>query len=256
MTPTKIQTARFFEGAQHRNSLPMGYNLYRRVSNEPNYNSSLDKERSLLFPLYLTSFCLWDYLKDKDWYGAQQILVLSASSKTSIGLGYALKDDPEAPTAIGVTSNRNEDTLNNLAIWDKIITYKNIAAIDNKTPTVIVDMSGNGELLKILSDHLRDQLKFTLKVGLTHWGKAAPPAGGKDTKSTFFFAPSHIEKRFRDWGPAEFDKKTNGFLMSAAKRTRAWLDFNELNGLEALAAVHIEVCNGTRSPKEGIIIKM
>ena len=38
----------------------------------------------------MTSFCLWDLLKDKQWFDAKQIVVLSASSKTSMGLGHAL----------------------------------------------------------------------------------------------------------------------------------------------------------------------
>jgi len=86
MTPIKVQEQRFFEGSAHRASLPMGYNLYRRVNNEPDYTKALDRERSLLFPLYLTSFCLWDNLQDNHWYEAKQVVVLSASSKTSIGL--------------------------------------------------------------------------------------------------------------------------------------------------------------------------
>ena len=30
MNPIKVQEQRFFEGAEHRSTLPMGYNLYRR----------------------------------------------------------------------------------------------------------------------------------------------------------------------------------------------------------------------------------
>ena len=104
MNPIKVQEARFFEGAKHRSSLPMGYNLYRRVNNEPNYNKAFDNDRALLFPLYLTSFCLWDSLQEQSWFGAKQVLVLSASSKTSIGLGYALQRDTEAPKSVGMTS--------------------------------------------------------------------------------------------------------------------------------------------------------
>lgn len=256
MTPTKVQEQRFFEGTAHRASLPMGYNLYRRVNNEPGYSKALDRERSLLFPLYLTSFCLWDSLQDKDWHGAKQVVVLSASSKTSIGLGYALQGDQNAPTSIGVTSARNLATLEKLGIWDKVSTYDNLEEIDPAIPTVIVDMSGNNEVLAKLHQHLGDNMHFTLKVGLTHWAKTNPKDGIINDRSKFFFAPSHIEKRFKDWGPAVFDKKTNGFLIDAATKTREWLYFNELDGLEALAEVHPEVCNGTRDPKEGIIINL
>lgn len=256
MAPINIHSKRFFDGASHRSSLPMGYNLYRRVYAEPDYSKEFDRERAILFPLYLTSFCLWDNLQQHQWYGAEQILVLSASSKTSIGLGYALQDDPEAPTAIGITSDRHLKTVKDLSIWDRVEKYTALENINYKRPTVIVDMSGNAVVLNELYQLLGEQMKFTLKVGLTHWSKANSPSSAANDSSQFFFAPSHIEKRIKDWGPEEFDRKTSAFLRKAAMKTRSWLDFNVLEGLAALSTVHPEVCQGRRSPKEGIIIKL
>ena len=174
MTPIKVQEQRFFEGAKHRSTLPMGYNLYRRVNNEQGYTGKLDRERSLLFPLYLTSFCLWDSLQYNQWYEAEQIIVLSASSKTSIGLGYALQGDQNAPTSIGITSKRNIETVEKLGIWDKTFTYEGLVGINPNLPTVIVDMSGNNEVMAKLHQHLGNKMHFTLKVGLTHWTKTNP----------------------------------------------------------------------------------
>ena len=256
MHPQKVQKERFFEGAPHRQSLPMGYNLYRRVNNEAQYNPQYDNDRALLFPLFLTSFCLWDSLQEQDWFGASQVLVLSASSKTSIGLGYALQRDPSAPKSLGVTSEKNQSATQSLGIWDEVITYDQIEQLDATVPTVIVDMSGNNAVLQLLHQHFGDQMKFTLKVGLTHWSKANPNVGTNNQRSKFFFAPAHIEKRFKEWGPARFDEKVNGFFMETVQKTKDWLEYNEMEGLEALAKVHPEVCNGTRSPKEGIIIKL
>ena len=256
MNPIKVQHERFFEGAEHRRTLPMGYNLYRRVNNESNYSREFDNDRALLFPLYLTSYCLWDSLQDQSWFGAKQVLVLSASSKTSIGLGYALQRDKESPKAIGVTSTRNLETVKNLGIWDEVTAYDQIDQMDPTIPTVIVDMSGNNEVLVALHNHFGEQMMFTLKVGLTHWAKANPNAGTNNKRSKFFFAPAHIEKRFQDWGPAGFDERVNRFFMEAVQKSKHWLEYNEMDGLEALAKVHPEVCKGTRSPKEGIIIKL
>lgn len=256
MKPIKVQDERFFEGSAHRATLPMGYNLYRRVLNETGYNKAFDKERALLFPLYLTSFCLWDSLQENNWHGAEQIIVLSASSKTSIGLGYALEADPKAPKSIGLTSQRNEETVKKLSLWDDVLNYTKLNQIDHDIPTVIVDMSGNNELLAELHQLLGDKMQFTLKVGLTHWAKTNPKDGIINERSKFFFAPSHIEKRFKDWGPASFDQKVNAFMLVAASKTRQWIDFNEIQGLEALAKIHPEVCKGSRSPKEGIIVNL
>ena len=58
-----------------------------------NYDDSIDDIRSLLFPLHITSFCICDALKDEAYYEAEQIIIVSASSKTAIGLAQGLQED-------------------------------------------------------------------------------------------------------------------------------------------------------------------
>ncbi len=111
MQPAKVSTGLWFDGSSHRLKLPPGYNMYRRVEAEPGYNpepnSEHDALRMLLFPLHITSFCIHDLLSSKDWFGAEQIIILSASSKTSLGLAFALKEDVTAPQVVAMTSKRN-----------------------------------------------------------------------------------------------------------------------------------------------------
>ena len=254
MKPVGSNEKRFIDGSEHRSKLPGGYNLYRRVNNEKNYTQEFDRERMLLFPLHLTSFCLWDALKDKDWYGAKQILILSASSKTSTGLGYALKEDKDAPTVIGVTSLKNLETVDSLNIYNQCLTYDKVTTIDPTIPTVIVDMSGNANVLAALHMHLGDQMKFTSNVGLTHWANTKAQEGIISDRSEFFFAPCHIQKRLKDWGPEGFDNKTNSFLIETAAKTKAWLKFKKLDGLSQLAAIHPKVCIGALPADVGLIV--
>lgn len=254
MTPVRCNEKRFVDGSTHRSALPAGYNMYRRVNNEKNYTTEFDRERMLLFPLHLTSFCLWDALQEQDWHGAKQILILSASSKTSTGLGYALKADKNAPTTIGVTSSRNIASVNSLAIYDNCITYKEVTSIDATIPTAIVDMSGNAQVLAALHIHLGDQMKFTHNVGLTHWANTKPQEGIISERSKFFFAPGHIQKRIKELGAEGFDQKSASFLMDTASKTRKWLKFKQLDGLHELAAIHPLVCAGSLPPEQGLIV--
>jgi len=254
MTPVGISESRFIDGAVHRSELPKGYNIYQRVLNEKNYNPAFDRERMLLAPLLLTSFCLWNALQEANWHGAKQIIILSASSKTSIGLGYALQADAEAPTVIGITSDRNLNKIKSLGIYDQCLSYETIADIDADTPTVIVDMSGNTKVLAALHMRLGDHMKFTHNVGLTHWTQAKPQQGIIKERSAFFFAPGHIQKLLKEWGPNRFEQETSTFLMTTAKKARAWLKFRQINGLGELAAIHPAVCQGTIPSDEGLIV--
>lgn len=254
--PIAVKAHRLIDGSKHRSALPAAYNLYRRVAAEPGYDSATDKERMLLYPLHLTSYCLWDALQDKDWYGSEQVVVLSASSKTSLGLAYALHQDENAPKTIGVTSARNLEMVESLGWYDEVLTYDAVRDLDASKATVIVDMSGNKDVLLALYDHLGDNRKYCINVGLTHWAAAGMGNPELAERSEFFFAPGHLQKRIKEWGAAAFDAKTAGFLKAAAAATKQWLEFESVDGLEGLAAIHEAVCKGQISPSKGLVVEM
>jgi hypothetical protein len=216
----------------------------------------MDDFRMLLFPLHITSYCLYDNLLDHNWFEAEQVVIISASSKTSIGLGYALADDKNAPKSIGMTSNRNLEMVSNLSIYDSTVTYDNLTEIDASKATVIVDMSGNGDVLGRLHKHLGDNMKFCSNVGFTHWGNGGMGPDFIESRSEMFFAPSHIQKRIKDWGPEVFEQKTMAFMQSTILRSASWLKLTQLNGLDGLAEVYEDVCEGKVNPEAGLVIVM
>ena len=232
MTPTRITEQRIVDGAVHRAELPPAYNIYSRVTAEPGYDLATDNERMLLWPLHITSFCLWDALQDSDWYGAQQVVIVSASSKTSIGLAYAL------------------------GLYEQCVTYEALTEIDATIPTVIVDMSGNSEVLGRLHTHLGDNMRRCINVGLTHWGEAGAGSGIIEERSEFFFAPSHIQKRLQDWGPDGFAQRTSSFMQDTAAKSLAWLKLRNIGGLQGLADIYEDVCEGRIAADQGLIIEL
>lgn len=256
MTPTRITEQRIVDGAVHRAELPPAYNIYSRVTAEPGYDLATDNERMLLWPLHITSFCLWDALQDSDWYGAQQVVIVSASSKTSIGLAYALDDDATAPPVVAITSNRNLDFVNTLGLYEQCVTYEALTEIDATIPTVIVDMSGNSEVLGRLHTHLGDNMRRCINVGLTHWGEAGAGSGIIEERSEFFFAPSHIQKRLQDWGPDGFAQRTSSFMQDTAAKSLAWLKLRNIGGLQGLADIYEDVCEGRIAADQGLIIEL
>ena len=108
-------------------------------------------------------------MQSNDWYGAEQVVIISASSKTSIGLAYGLNEDKNAPAVIGLTSKHHVDFVNSIDAYDSVLSYDYLEQLDATKPTVIVDMSANAEVLSRLHKHLGDNMRFTSNVGLTHW---------------------------------------------------------------------------------------
>ena len=255
MKPTEISKYLLVDGSAHRAQLPKGYNVYRRVDSEPGYDRAGDDTRMLLFPLYLTSFALWDQMKEQSWYGAEQVILISASSKTSIGLAYALESEKSSVSVTGLTSRGNMEFVSSLGIYDNVVNYDDVETVSQK-PSVIVDMAGNGDLLGHLHTYLGDHMRQTLSVGLTHWDTKRRSSDVIKDRTEFFFAPSQIQKRIKEWGSDEFNKRTAGFVQQAAIKSSQWLNMRKLDGLEGLNSVYSDVLEGKMKPEDGLLIEM
>ena len=256
LRPVAIKPERLVDGAPHRSALPQVYNSYARVSAEPQHDPALDDERMLLFPLYATSFCLYDFLSDNRWFGAQQVVIVSASSKTALGLALALADDETSPPAVALTSRKNLAWVSGLGLYSGAYDYDDLDAIDAATPTVIVDMSGNGTVLSALHARLGDTMRHCANVGITHYDETAMGAGFIAERSAMFFAPAHIQKRTAEWGPGVFQLKAFEFWRQAAVRSRAWLRMERLAGLDGLQTAYRQVLGGAISPDRGVIVDL
>ncbi|MEL6978535.1 MAG: DUF2855 family protein [Pseudomonadota bacterium] len=258
MRPGRISAATVTDGAAHRAALPPAYNRYQRVAAEPGYDRAMDDRRALLYPLHLTSYCLWDALQAAAWHGAERVLIVSASSKTSIGLAYALAEDPAAPPAVALTSARNQSFVEELGFYSASVLYDDLDALDASVPTVIVDMAGDGALIAALAARLGERLRFHLQVGLTHWEAAATPAGlgtGLDkSRSAFFFAPGHAETRLKELGPAVFQERSAAFLAKSAAESGRWMAVRTLEGLEALEALYPDIADGRIPAQDGVVV--
>jgi len=255
MNATGVSAQRFIDGSAHRSALPPGYNVYRRVAAEPGYNEKYDNQRMLLFPLHITSYCLWDYLQSNQWFDAEQVIIISASSKTSLGLAYGIDDDKSAPKLIGMTSARNTDFVKSLDLYQQVINYGDLAELDPNVKTVIVDMSGNAPQLQAIEKHLAGNLQYCIQVGLTHWDEASTESPFVNTPSEMFFAPGHIQKRIAEWGPKEFEHQSMTYMAKSTQRSAPWLEFSYIDGIENMTQTYADVCNGLMPAEKGVIVR-
>ena len=187
---------------------------------------------------------------------AERLIVASASSKTAIGLAYAVKADAAAPRLVALTSRRNLEKVAALGLYDEAHAYEDLAAIDAARPAAIVDMSGDGGMLAALHAHLGDNMRFTSNVGVTHYEAAGPGTGFIRERSAMFFAPGHIEKRAKDWGPGVFERKALAFWKDAAAKSRSWLRIERVRGMKGLEQAYLQVLKGRSSPDSGLIVEV
>ena len=258
MQPQHIAAGTLIDGTAHRQVLPPLYNRYVRLSAEPGYEKTTDVARVLLGPLHMTSFCLYDQLVNNRFYDAEQVIIVSASSKTSLGLAYGLSQEQSAPTVIGLTSSNNMKFVEGLGYYQSAIEYGSIAdKLDNK-PTVVVDMAGNSQVRSQLQHKLGDNLHYYIGVGLTHWEDfdAGAGAGGDASRTEMFFAPSYILERIKQLAPGEFDKRATEYVKAAAMATFGWMQVDMRSGLGDLREVYPSFCEGNISPTRGVVVGM
>ncbi len=261
LKPIKVTNQGFADGKEHRKDLPAVYNNYLRLSGDANYDSSIDNIRSLLFPLHITSFCICDALQDEAYFGGDQIIIVSASSKTAIGLAQGLQETSSALSIIGLTSQKNLGFVKNLGCYDEVITYDHLSNVNFNLKSVMVDMAGSREILGTLHCSLADNMLKCLTVGMTHWDNevTAEDALGQAMlreRTEFFFAPAHIQKRVTDWGYEGYNQKTTDFMKARSNQSIDWMQVKKINGLKNFISTYEKFVSGDINPNEGIIVEL
>ena len=259
--PVAIDAHRFIDGAPHRRELHGIYNQYLRCSNDPLYRPEDEDVLALYRPLFTTSFLIDDFLADNAFFGAREVLVSSASSKTAYGLAFCLAARGDAGggvPSIGLTSPANLAFTTGLGCYDEVIAYADVTRLSPEVAAVYVDMSGDAALRATIHGHWQDRLAYSCSVGGTHWEDLGGGKGLAGPRPVLFFAPSQGKKRMADWGPQGFQDRLAGawsaFLARARDPARPWLQVVAGQGREAIESTYSALLDGKVPANEGRIL--
>jgi hypothetical protein len=255
--PEHVTEHGFVDGAVHRRELPPVYNQYTRLEAEPGYDPRDDDALMLLRPLFATAFLIDDFLAETTFFGARTVVLASASSKTAFSLAYLLaKRRGDGVRVVGLTSSRNVAFVERLGCYDRVLTYDAIASLAADEPIVIVDMAGNHQVTRAVHERVGANVKYDCQVGLTHWEQLGDTAGLPGAKPTFFFAPSQIEKRRADWGPAGFQARLLAAWRDFLDGTRGWLRGVHQRGPAAVERAYLDTVEGRVAPDTGLVLSL
>ena len=264
--PARANAGGFIDGAEHRRALHTIYNHYARCSADPGYRAEREAEQALLRPLFTTSFLIDDFLADNDAFGAAQLLLSSASSKTAYGTAFCLarrRGQAGAPRVVGLTSQANLGFTRTLGCYDEVIAYDNLAALDRTTRAVYVDFSGSASLRRAIHEGFGDRLAYSCSVGGTHWDELAAKGASRELpgpKPTLFFAPAQASKRIEQWGAAGLQQRLAeawmAFMQPVTSAQPPWLRVVEHHGPQAAEAVYRALLDGTAAPQDGHIVSL
>ena len=205
LRPARIGRGGFTDATPRRTTLPGIYNQYRAIDALDDYRADHHDWWPVFRPLFLTGWLIADQLADEGDYGAAQVLIASASSKTAIGLAHCLqrRQGPRA-ASVGLTSAGNVAAVTATGLYDRVVAYDAIDTLDAGTASVLVDMAGSGAVTGAVHRHFGDALRASIVVGKSHWDAAAEVQALPGPPRQGFFAPARSDKRIADWGGAEF----------------------------------------------------
>jgi hypothetical protein len=255
LAPSRVGPRGFTDASPSRVDLPAVYNQYQRTNDDPAALADVADLRCLLFPLLSTGYVIGDLLADNQGYGAQQVLIGSASSKTGIGTAHHVKSLATTPVdVVGLTSPGNIAFTRGLGVYDRVMGYDAVASLDPAVPTAFIDMSGDGALIEGLHRHFADAMKASISVGLTHWQSQRAGANLPGAKPTFFFAPAQMAKRRDEWGPGVLDQKMLAANLAFLPVMASHLRIERGEGADAVKAAYEAMVAGQTAPDAGVIL--
>jgi len=251
--PAKVTPGGFLDGSPHRAELAIVYNQYVNAATDPGYVESMEDLQMIFRPLFMTSFLIDDFMADNDFFGATQVVLSSASSKTAFGAAFQLAR--RAGThVIGLTSPGNIGFVEGLGCYDKAVAYGDVASLDASKKTIYIDMAGSGQVRTDVHTHFGDNLVYSCAVGASHWDEMGDNANLPGARPTMFFAPSQGQKRLADWGAEGFQKNTAEAWLSFIKPAASWIEIEREAGPSMMLATYTDMVDGRVSPNIGKIL--
>lgn len=261
--PDNVTKGSFTDVSAHRKDIHGGaYNNYQYIEADPTHSPGNEDQIMLFRGLFITGFALDDFLADNNFWGAKDVVIISASSKTGYSLAQIMKQNKrEGVRVIGLTSPSNVDFVEGLGCYDTVVSYDDIATLP-KGPTMTVDMAGNPKVQAALSAHYADDLRYYCQVGGTHWESAAgslggdAPAGQTGAAPEIFFAPGVIGKRIEEWGAAGFQARVNETWTQFLPAAKDWVRILPVKGPKAVENVFTDMLDGKIRPDQGPILSL
>ena len=250
----KVTSMKCADMSPARDTIPEFYREYARSFAEPGYHPDFDDMQSLLRPVISTSFLLEHYITRHDFYGACNIVITSASSKTAFGFGHFLtQEHKDKCRAIGLTSARNKAFVEKTGCYDEVLTYDEIDRLPLES-SVVFDMAGNAQLRAAIHHQLGDLIAYSGTVGATHWEKGArDDADLPGPRPVFWSGPDEIAVLSSGDNAknilSEIGGRTVGLMIEAAK----WLKVERFADADAIKVAYLDTLDGKMSAEEAVI---
>ncbi|MBU2167465.1 MAG: DUF2855 family protein [Alphaproteobacteria bacterium] len=254
----KVSKGGFADAAPWRKAVPDIYNRYVLCAADANYDVALENPEVLFRPLFITSYAVVDFLREHDFFGAKQVVVSSASSKTAYGAAWCMAEDDVRLVAL--TGARNRAFVEGLGAYQDVRGYDEVESLSTGVPTLYLDLAGDPGLRRRVHARFGADLTYDCLVGSTQ-GEALPTDDPEliGPKPRFFFAATCLDAhRERGTLPAFYQRffaDQRAFFERVIDPAAPWIRIVEHQGLDAAAKVVRSLADGRSDAAEGAVVR-
>ncbi len=251
----KPSNSGFRDDGPHRTPHAGAYRSFIRTDHDGLYTGEADEHRhELLRGLYITGFLIDHFFVNQHYLGAEQAIVMSASSKTALGYASRARETSVQIRLVGVTSQSNREFVEATGAYDQVVTYDALDTIP-AVASVVVDMAGSGSVVASVHNRLGDLIAHSMVVGKSHHDAAMVPISSGPQPS-MFFAPTAMDACLAEWGADEYSDRTKSGLAAFIESSKAWLSIEEHHGPAAAQQAWHLLHSGSIDPSVGLIASM
>ena len=251
--PAKLTRFGFTDGIVHRRKLPFIYNEYNRCAVDPMHQDGQEDAESILRPMFSTSWLVEDFFFDKAFFGADTMVLSSASSKTAYGTAYQLRKRGGVQV-VGLTAAKNKAFVEALGCYDRVLAYEDIEQLDPQADSVFLDFAGSSDIRRRVHERL-SKLHYSSLIGGSHYDEMGSAAGLPGPKPVFLFIPTHAFKRIGEWGLSGLTERMGldwrNFVNRSLDLVDPWLVVQHHAGPEAVQAAYQLVLSGSAEARSG-----
>lgn len=256
VVPGRVDRRGFTDLAPHRAPMAAAYNRYLNVATDPIHRSDDEDHQMVLWPLFMTSFMIDDYLGQHVLADSSvaTVVVSSASSKTAIGAAR-LASRRSGVRVVGLTSPGNRSFVESLGCYDAVVDYGAVGELPDGRATY-VDIAGDRGVTARVHEHYGEALAHSMVVGSTHWDAPADQRPLVGPKPEFFFAPAQIAARTKEWGRDGLDERVGTAWREFSDWCRTWLRIERTLTATGVEHLYGELLAGRVDPRLGHVCRM
>ena len=255
VAPGSVSAGQFTDTTDYRQPMSVFYNQYSRLNADPEHDPAREAQRMIFGPLFKTGFLIEAMFRREGWFGAEQVVMTSASSKTSMALASVAKAKSPGVKRVGLTSAGNVGFVEGTGLYDQVVAYGDVGKIV-ATPSVSVDFAGSAAVLRGIHETMGAALKYSCAVGVTHIGaRAGNGEALPGPAPILFFAPDHATATVKELGPRGFGEAVATSWSAFVGQTDGVVRVDVRKGIGAAVDAFEATLKGQADPAVGYVVR-